>query len=350
MNKFLGFTHKIDINSLSQTEIARVVAAHKERYIVRNFSGSYQAEITGNLRFSTASSNDFPVVGDWVHIMPMDEKQVIITQVFNRYSLMERQAVGKTGESQILASNIDFAFVVMAIDRDFNLNRLDRYLSMCHSGKVTPILLLSKTDLQEQLVIESLISKIKKRHSNLEIETVSNKNEDSLIQMKKRIKPAHTYCFVGSSGVGKSTIVNYLLGDEILQTSTISESTQKGRHTTTHRELFVLPDGGIVIDTPGMREVGITDISGEIANTFDNIAGLAAHCRFDNCTHTNETDCAVLEARETGALSEEEYESYQKLKREQEHFADSVQQKRQKGKELSKIIRRYQKQKRGFKY
>lgn len=349
MLKTLGFTEQIiKINqeySTIQTQLARVITVHKDRYIVKNEKRVFYAQIIGSLRYTSNSSKDFPAVGDWVEIIPMDKDSVVIKSVLNRYSTLERKRVGKSNELQLIATNIDAAFIVMAVNQDYNLNRLDRYITLCNEGGIEPIVLLTKTDLIEDGEIQEYIAQIKQRHSQIKIHALSMYGDGGFIPFKDDLLRYKTYCFIGSSGVGKSTIINRLLHEKELKTNSISTSNQKGKHTTTNRALFVLPNGSIVIDTPGMREVGMSNHSKGIEQTFEAIIDLAKTCRFSDCTHTNETSCMVLEALVNGILTEEVYNSYIKLKREEEHYAQSSQERKKSGKNLSKLIRHAQKRK-----
>ncbi|MDX8339694.1 ribosome small subunit-dependent GTPase A [Draconibacterium sp. IB214405] len=333
------------INNVPDAEIARVIAVHKERYVVQNDNAVFKAEITGNIRYTAQSSADFPTVGDWVRFTKMDDENAIILELFPRFSLLERQAVGKHGEIQLIASNVDVAFIVQSVGHDFNLNRLERYLAACNAGNINAVMVLSKTDLIPESECKELISEVNKRIKNIKTIALSNESEQGLDLLRNELKSYKTYCFLGSSGVGKSTIINHLLNREIMETQSISESTNKGRHTTSHRELFVLENKSVVIDTPGMRELGITDSSEALEVTFDDISELAQDCKFSDCTHNNEAGCAVIEAVESGELSEEAYENYMKLKREQEHFSSTVYEKRQRDKEFGKMIKSVLKEK-----
>ncbi|WP_167618254.1 ribosome small subunit-dependent GTPase A [Maribellus sediminis] len=320
-------------------ELARVSAEHKERYQVISEDGNLQAEITGNIRYAAQSRTDFPAVGDWVKIARIDKDSAVILQIYPRYSFLERQAVGKQGEIQLIASNIDVAFIVQAVGHDFNLNRLERYLSICYAGKIEPMIVLTKTDLVKKEELENLQNQITARNAKVPLMLVSNITLEGFEQLREKMEPQLTYCFIGSSGVGKSTLINGLMEKDMLETKAISESTSKGRHTTTHRELLLLPNGSIVIDTPGMRELGITNQEGGLELTYDQIAELAENCRYSDCSHENEKGCAVIEAVEDGTLSEAIYGNYLKLKREQEHFSSTVYEKRLKGKEFGKMAR-----------
>lgn len=339
----LGFSGKIkeliDLSELDGFELGRVIVEHKERYIVKANDISFQAEITGNMRFSAQSRVDFPAVGDWVKFTKMDEQNVIILEVLPRFSIIERQAVGQLGEIQIIATNIDFAFIVQSVGHDFNLKRLERYLAICHSSKIEPIIVLTKIDLVETDEINKLTNKISDRIKNVEIIPLSSESKTGYERLNTIMQPYKTYCFLGSSGVGKSTIINHLNQDKVLATKSVSTSTNKGRHTTSHRELFILPNKSIVVDTPGMREVGLTDQTEGIELTYEDIVELARQCKYNDCTHTKELGCAVLDAIEDGSLSEEIFNNYHKLKREQEHFSSTVHEKRQRDKEFGKMIK-----------
>lgn len=351
--KTLGYANKIKElipSEINEAELGRIIVEHKERYILQSVKGTYNAEITGNIRYTAESRADFPAVGDWVRFTKMDEQNAIIVEIFPRFSVLERQAVGKHGEIQIIATNIDYAFIVQAVGQDFNLKRLERYLTICYSSEIKPIIILTKIDLIDSKGVKELKIKISDRIKDIPVIALSNETKAGFDLLNKTMNPYKTYCFLGSSGVGKSTIINVLKGLEVLKTNSISASTQKGRHTTSHRELFVLSNKSIVIDTPGMREVGITDQSQGIELTYDQINELANQCRFSNCMHINEADCAVLEALENGELSEEVYENYQKLKREQEHFSSTVLEKRQRDKEFGKMIKAVQNERKRFRF
>jgi ribosome biogenesis GTPase len=342
MNIKLGITQEVKqkINLHDDCEnIARVTAEHKERYIVSDGENTFNAEITGAMRFSAESSADFPSVGDWVRFVPMDDENVLIIELCERFSKIERQAIAKHGETQVIAANIDFAYIVMAVNQDFNLNRLERYVSICIAGKIEPIVLLTKSDLISKEEGESLSEKVQSRFDNIDVQLLSNQDAESFNILKSTMQKHKTYCFIGSSGVGKSTLVNFLLGQEQMETKELSSSTNKGRHTTSHRELFVLDNGSIVIDTPGMREVGVVTTGEALDTTFDQIAELSQYCKYDDCTHTSESGCAVIEAVESGELEERIYQSYLKLRKEEEYFSSTQADKKRKDKELGKIIK-----------
>jgi ribosome biogenesis GTPase / thiamine phosphate phosphatase len=330
-------------NNLLSFELGRVITEHKERYIVWTEKGELEAEITGNMRFTAKSREDFPAVGDWVALIVYDGDLAIIYQVFPRYSILKRQAIGQLGEVQIIATNIDFAFLVQASDRDFNINRLERYLTICNTSGVKPVIVLSKTDLIDEPTLNILIESIKARISHVPVLAISNETHYGYESVNALIEKGKTYCMLGSSGVGKSSLVNNLSGKTRMRTDAISQSTHKGRHVTTNRELLVLENGGILIDNPGMREVGIADAGSGLEITFDLIFQLSQNCRFKDCTHTGELGCAVLEAVENGEIDSASYENYQKMEREKAHFEATIAEKRKREKEFGKIMKNYKK-------
>ena len=330
-------------NNLKDFEIGRVIAEHKERYIVKTEKEEFEAEITGNMRFSASSRVDFPAVGDWVAMKTYNSEFAIIHKIIPRLSIISRQAVGQFGEIQIIATNIDFAFIVQAVDRDFNINRLERYLTICNSSKVAPIIILTKTDLINEQSKAAIIESIHQRLKDLPVIAISNETLDGYESLKQIIEKGKTFCMLGSSGVGKSTLLNNLSGRSIMKTGSISESTSKGRHITSHRELIILGNGGILIDNPGMREVGIVDSSDGLETTFDIVLSLAQNCKFKDCTHTNETGCSVIEAVENGKLDKSIFENYQKMQREKLYFETSLMEKRKKEKIFGKIVKDYYK-------
>ena len=343
----LGYNDKIEKsrieNNLEDFDIGRVISEHKERYIVKTEKGEFEAEITGNLRFSAKGREDFPAVGDWVALTIYDSGFSIIHEILPRFSIISRQSVSQFGEVQIIATNIDYAFLIQAVDRDFNINRLERYLTICYSSDVSPIIVLSKTDLIDEQRINGILNDIKLRIKNVPVIAISNETQNGYEAIKKTIEKGKTYCMLGSSGVGKSTLLNNLSGRTIMRTDTISQSTNKGRHVTSHRELIILENGGILVDNPGMREVGIADTTSGLEITFDKIVSLSQNCKFKDCTHTRETGCSILEAVEKGDIDKNSYENYLKLEREKAHFELTVVEKRKKDKELGKIIKNYKK-------
>ncbi|WP_421765064.1 ribosome small subunit-dependent GTPase A [Ekhidna sp.] len=341
--------HRIESN-LDAFEVGRVVIEHKDRYEVNNGETNFDAELVGKLRFAAENHEDLPAVGDWVAISVFDGHKALIHEVYPRHSVIERQAVGQKGQKQIIATNIDYGLIVQSVGRDFNLNRLERYVTICNNAKVTPLIILNKVDLIDNDTLNQIRQNILQRVKNLPIYTATNQQDRGYEKLASVIEKGKTYCLLGSSGVGKSTILNNLAGSEIMSTNQISDSVNKGRHTTTHRELIILANGGILIDNPGMREVGITDSSVGLELTFEAITVLAKQCKYNDCTHQHEENCAVLKAVEKGEFDMDSYNNYQKLQREKWHYESSSLEKKQKDKDLGKLIKNVKKNRKRNKY
>lgn len=343
----LGYDDRLEkariASKLKEFETGRVLAEHKERYIVGTEKGEYEAEITGNLRFTARGREDFPAVGDWVSLILYDSDFSVIHSILPRYSMLARQAVGKPGEIQVIAANIDFAFLVQAVDRDFNVNRLERYLTICYASKVSPLIVLTKADLVDKETLERITGIIKQRISNIPVVAISNQTRQGYEALNNLFRKGKTYCMLGSSGVGKSTLLNTLAGRTIMHTDAISSSTNKGRHITSHRELVVLENGGILIDNPGMREVGIADAAQGLETTFDIIIRFARDCKYQDCTHTSESGCAVIQAVDRGEIDRESYGNYLKMEREKAFFESSLAERRKKDKDFGKMLKNYKK-------
>ncbi len=321
----------------------RVMAEHKERYIVRAAEGEFEAEITGNLRFTARSREDYPAVGDWVALLIYDGGTAIIHGILPRSSVISRQAVGQPGGIQLIAANVDTAFLVQAVDRDLSINRLERYLTICYDGGVTPVILLSKVDLIGEQQLAVILDNLRSRIANVTVVAVSNASGEGYGPIRAMIESGKTYCLLGSSGVGKSTLLNNLCGREVMRTAAISESTDRGKHVTTHRELILLDGGGILIDNPGMREVGIAAAAEGLELTFDQLTDLSRRCRFPDCTHTVEAGCAILAAVEQGEIDPATYDNYLKMAREKAHYEATVEERRQKERQFGKILKNYHK-------
>jgi len=334
---------------LDSFEMGRVISEHKDRYVVKTKNTEYDAELIGNLRFTAETKHDLPAVGDWVAISEYDENKALIHSVYPRHSILERKAVGKLSETQIIATNIDFALIVQSVNRDFNINRLERYLTICYSSKIEPIVVLSKIDLIEKSELEHILEKINKRIKDISIIAISNQSQIGLDKIKSKLTKGKTYCLLGSSGVGKSTLINTIVGKELMITGGISDSIDRGKHITTHRELIVT-ENGILIDNPGMREVGIADSTSGLEKTFETIVELSKDCKFKNCTHTTEIDCAVLEAVNKGEIDTDSYENYLKMEKEKEHFESTVAEKRKKDKDFGKMIKHFKKARKSNKF
>jgi len=330
---------------LDKSTIGRVIAVFRDMYLVKTDSSELKATNTGNLQNSVDDKSELPIVGDWVCLNKYADNNAFITQVIPRINFIERRSIGKAVNKQVIAANIDFGFIVEAITENFNVNRIERYLAICNSANVKPIILLTKIDLITNRELMNTINDINKRIENVPIFAISNLTNTGLDELKAALIKGKTYCLLGLSGVGKSTLLNILAEKIVMKTSAISQKTSKGVHTTTHRELFLLNNGSIIIDNPGMREAGITDSDDGIEITFDMIYELAEGCKFSDCTHTHEKSCAVLTAVDNGTLDKTSYNNFIKMKKEQTHFQTSLVEKRRQDKAFGKMIKNVMKNK-----
>jgi ribosome biogenesis GTPase len=298
---------------------ARVALEHRGSYRIYSELGELPAILTGRLRFNAESAAELPAVGDWVAInAPNDEKRAQIHAVLPRRSKFSRRAAGTETQEQIVAANIDTIFLVQGLDDDFNARRLERYLIAAYDSNASPVVILNKADLCES--VEQKIRETEAVALGTTVLAISSTEGVGLEQLDQYIGPGLTIAFLGSSGVGKSTLINRLIGEEIQKTAEVRESDSRGRHTTTHRELIVLKTGGLLIDTPGMRELQLWDAGSSLGETFGDVESIAAACYFSNCSHDSEPGCAVRDALSSGALNRNRYESYVKLEKEIEYL------------------------------
>jgi ribosome biogenesis GTPase len=292
--------------------LARVLSQSKDLYKIADGEGETLAEVSGKFRLEAAGPSDYPAVGDFILVSRAEEDgRAVIHRVLSRQSAFMRMAAGREQALQVVAANVDFVFLCMSLNNDYNPSRLERYLSVAWGSGATPVVVLTKSDLCGDL--SSVLAEIAAIAPGTDVIITSSFDQSSCDKLLSYLQPGTTASFLGSSGVGKSTLINRLTGEERLATSDTRRD-GKGRHTTTRRELLVLPQGGIVIDTPGMRELGVDTV--DLARSFADINELAAKCRFRDCTHTAEPGCAVLQALADGELEERRFESYRKLKRE----------------------------------
>ncbi|HOE57971.1 MAG TPA: ribosome small subunit-dependent GTPase A [Bacillota bacterium] len=299
-------------------QVGRVAVEYKGLYKVYCEGGEVLASVSGKLIYAAAEREDYPAVGDWVllDMRPEAGSKAIIRGIMQRKSKFSRKGAGNTVKEQIVAVNIDMLFICMSLNQNYNLRRLERFITMAWNSGAVPVVLLTKSDLCEDA--GEKLAETAEVSPGVDVHCVSCLDDSAEKTVRQYVKPGLTIAFLGSSGVGKSTIINSLLGENLMDTREISGLGDRGRHTTTNRELIVLPDGGIVIDTPGMREFHIMDVEESIDTTFSDIYNLAAGCRFLDCTHTAEPGCAVLEAIGNGSLDENRYNNYIKLKKEAE--------------------------------
>ena len=340
------FNNRVDDEKISSHEVARIVSVHKDSYTVSRGEGEVFAELSGNLLYSAGSAIDLPASGDWVYADFYDEdNHAIIYGVLPRKTLLKRKTSGRKVDYQLIAANIDVAFIIQSLNENFNLRRLERYLVMVNETGIEPIVLLSKCDLMSEREIEETRKKvlgISPGITVLEFSNISKKNIDSIINS---LKAGYTYCLLGSSGVGKTTLLNSILGKEKFETRSVSKIQSKGRHTTTVRQLVQLETGAMILDTPGMRELGGISIGDGLDETFSEILEISRMCTFSNCSHTSEKGCAILSAIETGELSEQRYRNYLKMKKESEFNQFSYLEKRNRDKSFGKMVKEVMKNK-----
>ena len=327
--------------------ISRVTAVDRGRYLIRGEADEVPAELTGKFLHLAESAVELPCVGDWVCVQYRDGgTRASIHHVLPRRSILRRKAAGRDVDFQMIAANIDVAFIVQSCHFDFNVQRLERYLVMARDGHVEPVVLLTKTDLVTPDALEQLVGRIRARGINAQIVCLSNVTGSGVEQVRALVAPGRTYCLLGSSGVGKTTLVNALIGSGALETGAVSH-TGEGRHITTRRQLIVLEHGGLLIDTPGMREMGMLGAREGIGETFADISALARGCRYTDCRHASEPGCEVRAAIERHELSDEHLRNFLNLQKEADFNDLSYIDRRKKDRAFGRFLHAYKKRKDG---
>ncbi len=338
------FRDQLDPANAASLTVARVTAVHKGACEVSDGETTREAKTTGRLRHRAKSKLDYPTVGDWVLIKDFDHEDFgTIQTVLKRKSELKRKTAGRTVRYQLISSNIDTAFIMQTLGPGYNLQRMERYLVMVNESGIEPVVLLSKRDLLTDIELEEVVAEVHMRMPNARIYAFSNTDRNGLEEVMNLFQPGQTYCIIGSSGVGKTTLLNNLLGDEdALFTLPVRDKDGKGLHSTTWRELIALDNGALVVDTPGMRELGQLDVNEGINETFDDITALSSQCRFNDCSHVGTLGCAVIEAVEAGEIPEARYNNFVRLMKEAAFHDQSMLEKRDQDKKLSRFHRSVQ--------
>ena len=319
----LGWTRHFETEFESITRegyaAARVALEYQGLYRVYCEAGELLAEVSGRLRYQAADRANFPAVGDWVAISPVaSEQKAIIHAVLPRVSKFSRKSAGEVTEEQIVATNVDTIFLVHGLDNNYNLRRIERYLTLAFESGARPVIVLSKMDVCDRL--DRRLMEAESVARGVPVHAISSTMNQGLEQLDDYFAVGRTVAFLGSSGVGKSTLINRLMGEERQKTQDVREGDDRGRHTTVHRELIVLPSGGLLIDTPGMRELQLWEADEGLVGTFSDVEEIAARCRFSDCRHQSEPGCAVIEAVQRDELGQARLENYKKMQREIEYL------------------------------
>lgn len=339
------FKSQAEENKDNTLIVGRVIRMNKRYYTVLTDNGEFLSTIKGKIRHSSSIKSELPVVGDFVFLKTGDSNRALIDRVLQRKNTLYRKSGGAKTDIQVLVSNIDYAFILVSIDTDASISMIGRYLSMVHASHIKPIIAISKIDLYEESVYKEMLKSIKDSFKDEDIFAYSAKSGENCDKFLKYIKKTTSSVFIGYSGSGKSTIINYLLKEDKMKTKEVREYDYKGMHTTTHRELFFISSGGVVIDTPGLRSLGVWEDDKGIKKTFNDLEDMAKNCKFNNCTHQHEPGCYILEMLENNKIDYERYSAYINLKNEsRELYKNSpLEVSKSRKKAISKILKSYKK-------
>lgn len=315
------FEKHLEEYQLENVSIGRICSEHRNSYKIYSENGEFTAIILGKFRNQCKEKGNFPAVGDWVLFEPVEgENKAIIQSVLPRKSKFSRKVAGKETSEQIIASNIDIAFIVCALNYDFNLRRIERYLALVWQSGATPVVVLTKTDLCED--VQSKILAVSNIAFGVDVHAINNISKEGIDILQDYFKENKTVVLLGSSGVGKSTLINNLAQENLMKVNELRNNIEKGRHTTTYKQMFILSQGGLIIDTPGIRELQLWDAENGISQCFKDIEELAECCRFRDCKHNDEPGCAVRQAIREGLLDAQRFENYFKVQKEQEYISN----------------------------
>ncbi|ASK61433.1 ribosome small subunit-dependent GTPase A [Virgibacillus phasianinus] len=317
MNKLETIGWDSSVQDIDKENIARVIAVQKNSYRILDGEMEYFSHLSGKFINQALTSLDYPAVGDWVEVQKLPKEQkAVIHQIQPRKSQFVRQAAGTKTEAQIVAANMDTVFIVNSLNHDLNLRRMERYILSTYESGATPVIVLTKKDECTQEETDLIVAQVEEVAIGVPIIPISSITQEGIEELMTYLPAGETAALLGSSGVGKSTLVNTLIGNKVQETKDVREADSKGRHTTTHREMFLLPNGALLIDTPGMRELQLWEGESSIDATFQDIETLESECKFTDCQHDTEPGCRVQEALANGELLEERFLSYLKLQRE----------------------------------
>ncbi|MEZ9232953.1 ribosome small subunit-dependent GTPase A [Vibrio amylolyticus] len=318
------FQQQLSLDDLDAYQVGRVLEQHRSQLVVMSEQGQVKLTFTPN--------HDRACVGDWV----LFDNEHRLHKLLERQSLFQRKAPGSKVDTQLIAANIDSVFIVCSLNDDFNLSRIERFLAIAKEADVEPVIILTKADLCPE--VEEKRQQVQLLDPFLMVHAINTLDASHLAELSHYCKTGKTIAFLGSSGVGKSTLVNGLMGEQVMETGAIREDDSKGRHTTTYRAIKWMPQGGLLMDTPGMRELQLSDCEQGVSDTFGEITQLAEQCRFSDCSHGAEPGCAIQAALDDGSLEERRFTSYQKLMREQAFNSATLAEKRAKDKAFGKMI------------